>query len=114
MPLRGSTLSPTSPLQSHLNPSPRQGGGGAGGEGGGEGLKKADIVPFKPSNAFASKRQSHIEYIHDPEGPKIAAERARKAEEHKKLAASGPWKPNLAATKTDMVRSVVRMNIPRG
>lgn len=39
------------------------------GEGGGE--DKKDLVPFKPSYAFASQRVEHIEYIHDPEVPKL-------------------------------------------
>ena len=30
-----------------------------------------EIVPFKPSYAFASKRVEHIPYLHDPEEPKL-------------------------------------------
>ena len=74
---------------------------------------KVDTAPFKPVNTHVSQRMNHIEYIHDPEAPKIAARREKRMEEHQKLAASGPWRPNKAADKVDMVRSVVKMNIGR-
>lgn len=75
-------------------------------------LVKADTVPFKPP-ASGFRPPEHIEYLHDPEAPKIAARREKIMQEHQRLAASGPWRPNLAADKTDMVRSVVKMNIGR-
>lgn len=74
---------------------------------------KVDTTPFKPANTHVSQRIGHIEYIHDPEAPKIAARREKRMQEHQKLAASGPWRPNQAADKVDMVRSVVKMNIGR-
>jgi len=74
---------------------------------------KVDTVAFKPVNAHVSQRINHIEYIHDPEAPKIAAQKEKRMSDHKKLEASGPWRPNLAATKSDCVRSVIKMNIPR-
>ncbi len=86
--------------------------GSDGGEGG-EGKKKAeDLTPFRPANAFASKRMVHVPYIHDPIEPKLEAEHQRKVEESKRLATTGPWRPNMSY-KSDMVRSVVKMNIPR-
>ena len=73
---------------------------------------KVDTVPFKPP-AAGFRPPEHIEYIHDPEAPKIAARREKRMQEHQRLAATGPWRPNLAADKSDMVRSVVKMNIGR-
>ena len=67
---------------------------------------------LQPSHTHASERLNHIEYIHDPEVPKLEKEAAKKKEERTKLAATGPWKPNIAK-KTDMCRSVMRMNIGR-
>ncbi|KAF5829309.1 hypothetical protein DUNSADRAFT_16277 [Dunaliella salina] len=66
--------------------------------------------PFRPSHTHASERVEKIEYLHDPEVPKIKAEAARRKEEASRLAAAGPWKPNMGR-KTDMVRSIVRMNV---
>lgn len=71
-----------------------------------------DINPFRPSNAHAADRTSHIPYIHDPMGAKKAKESAAKLAESKRLAETGAWRPNMSY-KSDMVRSVVRMNIPR-
>jgi hypothetical protein len=53
---------------------------------------------------------NHIEYIHDPEVPKMEKEAAKKKAESARLATTGPWKPNIAY-KTDMCRSIMRMNI---
>lgn len=76
------------------------------------GIKKEDPIPFKMANAHVAKRINHIEYIHDPEEPKIEKEHARKIDESKKIAVTGAWRPNRG-NKTDMVRSIVKMNIPR-
>lgn len=74
--------------------------------------KKDELAPFKLANAHVAKRINHIEYIHDPEEPKLQKEHQRKVEESKKLAVTGAWRPNQSY-KTDMVRSIVKMNIPR-
>mmetsp|Transcript_24220 Transcript_24220/g.52925 ORF Transcript_24220/g.52925 Transcript_24220/m.52925 type:complete len:340 (+) Transcript_24220:316-1335(+) len=81
------------------------GGGAAAGE-------SKDLTPFRPSNAHVGKRLNHIEYIHDPEGPKMKAESEKKKAESARIAASGAWRPNMSY-KSDMVRSIVKMNIPR-
>lgn len=65
---------------------------------------------FKPSNQHVYKRTNHIDYIHDPEVPKIMKEKEAKKAVQAKLAASGPWRPSQGQ-KTDMIRSIVRMNI---
>jgi hypothetical protein len=82
-----------------------------GGEAAGK-AKKESLEPFRPSNAFASKRTTHIPYIHDPLDPKLQKEHDAKIAESKRIATTGSWKPNMGP-KTDMIRSVVRMNIPR-
>jgi len=71
---------------------------------------KDALPPFRPSHTHASQRVERIEYLHDPEVPKIKAEAARRKEEASRLAATGAWKPNMGR-KTDMVRSIVRMNV---
>lgn len=79
----------------------------------GEGKEKAEkqeYMAFKPTNAFASQRVEHIPYIHDPEAPKLQAESDRKLAESKRIASTGSWKPTQS-NKTDMVRSIVRMNL---
>lgn len=88
---------------------------GEGGEGG-EGSKpepKPEMEPFVPANSHVAKRVNHIPYYHDPEGPKAAAARARKLALSRVIADKGDWRPNHSGNKTDMVRSVVKMNIPR-
>lgn len=72
--------------------------------------EKKDTTPFRPTNKFASQRIEKIEYIHDPEVPKLQKEAATKKAERERLQSTGPWKPNIAY-KTDMVRSIVRMNL---
>ncbi|KAJ9522631.1 hypothetical protein QJQ45_019712 [Haematococcus lacustris] len=76
----------------------------------GTAVEKKEVVAFKPSYAFASQRVEKIPYIHDPEVPKLQAMAAKVKEEQARLAVTGPWKPNFS-TKTDMVRSIVKMNI---
>eukprot|EP00798_Chlamydomonas_sp_ICE-L_P019100 gene19100-25704_t len=66
--------------------------------------------PFKPSNQHVGGRTNHIEYIHDPEEPKMEKTAARKKAESAKLASTGAWKPNMNK-KSDFCRSIVRMNI---
>mmetsp|Transcript_23145 Transcript_23145/g.68800 ORF Transcript_23145/g.68800 Transcript_23145/m.68800 type:complete len:320 (-) Transcript_23145:680-1639(-) len=84
----------------------------AGGEEGGDAAAVAP-EPFRPANAHVAKRVNPIPYEHDPEAPKIAAARTRRLEESKRIAQTGAWRPNQGGNKSDMVRSVVRMNIPR-
>ena len=87
--------------------------GTEGAEGGAvEKPKREEVVPFRPSNTHVAKRTNHIPYIHDPLEPKLQKEHDRKVEESKRLAVTGAWKPNMSY-KSDMVRSVVKMNIPR-
>jgi hypothetical protein len=83
-----------------------------GGEGGGEKVKKEETVPFRPSNTHVAKRTNHIPYLHDPLEPKLEKEHARKVAESARLAVTGAWRPNMSY-KSDMVRSIVKMNIPR-
>jgi hypothetical protein len=77
-------------------------------EGGSE--EKKDLTPFRPTNKFASQRIEKIDYIHDPEGPKLQKESEKKKAERERLQAIGAWKPTIGY-KTDMVRSIVRMNL---
>ncbi|MEW5314714.1 MAG: hypothetical protein WDW38_006187 [Sanguina aurantia] len=70
-----------------------------------------NTVPFKPASLTSKTIGRVIEYIHDPEGPKLVAESARKLAESKRIGQTGAWKPNQNAVKTDMVRSIIRMNI---
>lgn len=70
-----------------------------------------NMVPFKPASLTSKTIGRIIEYIHDPEGPKLVAESARKKAESQRLATTGAWRPNVNAVKTDMVRSIIRMNI---
>ena len=79
---------------------------------GAEKPKKEEITPFRPTNAHVAKRTNHIPYLHDPLDPKLQKEHDRKIEESKRLSVTGPWRPNMTY-KSDMVRSVVKMNIPR-
>lgn len=67
-------------------------------------------TPFRPASLYAKHLGKQPEYIHDPELPKIEAEKTKKREEIKRLAATGPWKPNMSS-KSDMTRSIIRMNI---
>lgn len=67
-------------------------------------------TPFRPSQAHAGGRTNHIEYIHDPEEPKMEKAAAKKKAEAAKLAATGAWRPNMNK-KSDFTRSIVRMNI---
>jgi hypothetical protein len=90
---------------------PGSGSGIAGEDGGGAG-KKPELTPFVPSNAHVAKRINHIPYLHDPLDPKIQKEHDAKIAESKRIAATGNWRPNMSY-KTDMIRSVVKMNIPR-
>ena len=82
---------------------------------GGEGTekpKKEEMVPFRPSNAHVAKRTNHIPYLHDPLDPKLQKVHDQKVAESKRLSVTGPWRPNMSQ-KSDMVRSIVKMNIPR-
>lgn len=74
--------------------------------------KREELVPFRPTNAHVAKRTNPIPYVHDPLEPKLQKEHEKRVEESKRLAVTGPWRPNMGP-KTDMVRSVVKMNIPR-
>ncbi|GFR42114.1 hypothetical protein Agub_g2957 [Astrephomene gubernaculifera] len=65
---------------------------------------------FRPSSINPRHLGRHPEYIHDPEAPKIESEHARKKTELERLANTGPWRPNNSQ-KTDMIRSIVRMNL---
>ncbi|KAG2495287.1 hypothetical protein HYH03_006560 [Edaphochlamys debaryana] len=65
---------------------------------------------FKPASLQPRHLGRQPEYIHDPEVPKIEAEHNRRKAEIARLAGSGAWRPNNAG-KTDMVRSIVRMNL---
>ncbi|KAG1661493.1 hypothetical protein FOA52_010208 [Chlamydomonas sp. UWO 241] len=75
--------------------------------------EKASVEPFRPSNIHVAKRVNPIPYEHDPEAPKLEAAKTKRLEESKRIAAQGAWRPNMGGNKSDMVRSVVRMNIPR-
>ncbi|KXZ46873.1 hypothetical protein GPECTOR_40g607 [Gonium pectorale] len=74
-----------------------------------EGAEEAGPA-FRPASYAPRHLGRHPEYLHDPEAPKIDAEHARKKAEAQRLASSGPWRPNNSQ-KTDMVRSIVRMNL---
>jgi len=74
--------------------------------------KSEPLVPFRPTNSHVAKRINPIPYVHDPLEPKLQMEHDKRVEASKKLAASGPWRPSMGS-KSDMVRSVVKMNIPR-
>ncbi|KAG2454791.1 hypothetical protein HYH02_000626 [Chlamydomonas schloesseri] len=65
---------------------------------------------FKPASLKPRHLGKQPEYIHDPEVPKIEAEHAKRKAEIARLANSGAWRPNQGP-KTDMVRSIVRMNL---
>ena len=69
-----------------------------------------DTTPFKPSSTNPAARYKPIEYIHDPEVPKLRAEADRKKQESARLAATGPFRPSQGP-KSDMIRSIIRMNI---
>lgn len=87
--------------------------GSEGAEGGTvEKPKREEVVPFRPSNTHVAQRINHIPYLHDPLEPKQQKAHDLKVAESKRLAVTGPWKPNMSY-KSDMVRSVVKMNIPR-
>lgn len=92
------------------SPRRKKGEGEEGAEGG---VPPTEVVPFRPANAHVAKRINAIPYIHDPEDPKLQKEKDKRLEESKRLAVTGAWRPNMGGGKTDMVRSVVRMNIPR-
>ena len=76
----------------------------------GHGADEPTGPAFKPVSLKPKHLGKHPEYIHDPEAPKIEAEHAKRKAEIARLNQTGAWKPN-AGYKTDMVRSVVRMNI---
>ncbi|GIL58765.1 hypothetical protein Vafri_13750 [Volvox africanus] len=65
---------------------------------------------FRPSSINPRHLGRHPEYIHDPELPKLEADHARKKAEQQRLASTGAWRPNNSQ-KTDMIRSIVRMNL---
>eukprot|EP00201_Polytomella_parva_P009105 CAMPEP_0175063090 /NCGR_PEP_ID=MMETSP0052_2-20121109/14546_1 /TAXON_ID=51329 ORGANISM="Polytomella parva, Strain SAG 63-3" /NCGR_SAMPLE_ID=MMETSP0052_2 /ASSEMBLY_ACC=CAM_ASM_000194 /LENGTH=319 /DNA_ID=CAMNT_0016329215 /DNA_START=140 /DNA_END=1096 /DNA_ORIENTATION=+ len=79
---------------------------------GGEDKKAEDsALPFKPSSTHSKHLGKIVEYVHDPELPKIEKVKMDMKTERERLAQSGPWKPNLNLTsRTDMTRSVFRMN----
>ncbi len=55
---------------------------------------------------MASPPPRYPEYLHDPESLKAEARAKQRAEDAK----HGSWKPNHGS-KTDCVRSIVRMNL---
>ncbi|GLC37426.1 hypothetical protein PLESTB_001587300 [Pleodorina starrii] len=74
-------------------------------------VEKTDAGPaFRPSSINPRHLGKHPEYLHDPEVPKLEAEHARNKAEQQRLATTGAWRPNNAQ-KTDMIRSIVRMNL---
>ncbi|PNH11892.1 hypothetical protein TSOC_001211 [Tetrabaena socialis] len=77
---------------------------------GAEGDKPEGGPAFRPASLNPRHLGRQPEYLHDPEAPRLDAEHARKKAESQRLANAGQWRPN-DAKKTDMVRSIVRMNL---